>query len=348
LKEHSQIAAQVQRWSAAGLIDAQAAERILAFEAGQERKATLRWPVFLAMIFGGMLLAAGVTLFVAAHWSELSPALRFSLMIVLAGLFHISGALLAERFSALATTLHGVGTATLGAAIFLTAQIFNLHENWATGILLWSLGAAAGYALLRDWVQATFLAILAPAWLISQWEITTEWRAGGGRLFSVGLILTAICYLSARIGEQTGTARRALAAIGTIAFVSCTITASIIALEGRISWRYHNSEALTSGILLLGWTVAVGTAGIGLVLTPASRLGKCLMDWLDLWLRAGRELCARGGGQLAKSGSDRDAVHSLRGWFGGPGGVGTLREKKRTAKFRNLLLCDFRFVFLFR
>jgi uncharacterized membrane protein len=162
VKRISQLEARVQQWAEAGLIDAQAAGSILAFEASQERRASLRSPVFLAMIFGGILFAAGVILFVAAHWDELSPGMRFSLLVLMVGLLHLGAAMLPGPFPALSSTLHALGTVTLGSAIFLTAQVFNLHENWATGILLWTLGAASGYILLRDWTQAALLAFLAP------------------------------------------------------------------------------------------------------------------------------------------------------------------------------------------
>src|SRR5579863_2876803 len=163
LKNKSKLDEQVGRWIEAGLIDAPTASRIVAFESGQERRATLRWPVYLALAFGGMLFAAGVTLFVAAHWANLSPTERFSLVLLIGAVFHGAGAFASSRFPPLSTTLHGIGTATLGAAIFLTGQIFNLRENWATGILLWAIGAACGYLIERDWVQAAFLALLTPA-----------------------------------------------------------------------------------------------------------------------------------------------------------------------------------------
>jgi hypothetical protein len=257
VNQRTQLEARVQRWTEAGLIDAQAGERILAFEAAQERGATLRWPVLLAMVFGGILFAAGVTLFVAAHWSQLSPAMRFSLVLLMTGLLHIAGAVLADRFPALSTTLHALGTVTLGASIFLTAQIFNLHENWATGVLLWTIGAAGGYVLLRDWIQAAALALLAPAWLISQWTITTEWHSGGGRPLALGLVLTALCYLSARIGEQENTARRTLVWIGAIALLPCVGMAVAIAIEEGYSLGRERSP-LSFAALLVGWAVALG------------------------------------------------------------------------------------------
>jgi Predicted membrane protein (DUF2157) len=213
--------------------------------------------VLLAMIFGGILSAAGVTLFVAAHWSELSPTVRFSLMILMTGVFHIGGAVVADRFPALSTTLHAVGTATLGAAIFLTAQVFNLHENWATGVLLWAAGAAFGYVLLRDWSQAALLALLTPAWLISQWTITTEWHAGGDRPLALGLVLTAFCYLSARIGEQENMARRTLVWIGGIALLPCVGIAIAMASTEASPYLYRESSPLPFATLLAGWTVAL-------------------------------------------------------------------------------------------
>ncbi len=179
-------------------------------------------------------------------------------MLLMTGGFHIGGAVFTDRFPPLSTTLHALGTATLGAAIFLTGQIFNLHENWATGVLLWAIGAACGYALLRDWIQAALLALLAPAWLISQWTITTEWRSGGDRLLAVGLILTAICYLSARIGDQDSIARRTLVWIGGIALLPCVGTALLIAIQEKVSIQFEQHPTLNVVVLLMGWTIALG------------------------------------------------------------------------------------------
>ena len=109
MNQRSQLETRVHRWIDAGLIDAKTGDGILAFEAGQERHANLRWPVFLAMVFGGILLAAGIMLFVAAHWSELSPAIRFSLVLLMTAVFHFGGALLTSRFPPLSTTLHALG-----------------------------------------------------------------------------------------------------------------------------------------------------------------------------------------------------------------------------------------------
>jgi uncharacterized membrane protein len=124
----------------------------------------LRWPILIAVAFGAIMLAAGVLLFVSAHWDELSPAGRFSLVLFLVSIFHVAGALVSNRLPPLATALHGVGTIACGAGIFLAAQIFNLQEHWPGGIMLWVLGAWIGWGLRRDWVQAGLVAVLTPAW----------------------------------------------------------------------------------------------------------------------------------------------------------------------------------------
>jgi len=82
----------------------------------------------IATAFGGLLLAAGILLSVAAHWDSLSPAWRFGLVLALVAVMHVAGVFTAERFRALSTTLHAVGTICLGAGIFLTGQIFHLKK----------------------------------------------------------------------------------------------------------------------------------------------------------------------------------------------------------------------------
>jgi hypothetical protein len=251
VKERTQLEARIHRWVDAGLIDAHAGERIRAFESGEERKATLRWPVFLAMAFGGILFAAGTTLFVAAHWAEMSLGLRFSVVLLMVAILHGGGASVSERLPAFSTTLHALGTVSLGAAIFLTGQIFNLHENWAPGILLWAIGAAVGVILLRDWLQTAFVALLVPAWLISQWGLSTDWNWGSRKPVAVGLVLAALTYVSARIGEQQNYARRTLVWVGGIALLPCAgVAIAMVAdlnLANCYEGRYYRQIAPRKG-----------------------------------------------------------------------------------------------------
>ena len=94
------------RWTEAGVLDAATADRVRAYEAGHASPAHLRWPIMLASAFGALMLGAGVLLFVSSHWDALSPAARFGFVLALVAIFHIAGALSADRFPTVSASLH--------------------------------------------------------------------------------------------------------------------------------------------------------------------------------------------------------------------------------------------------
>src|SRR5258708_27640839 len=129
---------QLQRWVEAGLLDSQSAERIRSFETSHESPG-MRWPVVFAIAFGSIMVAAGILLFVAAHWDDLSPTQRFLLVLAMISGFHLAAGALMPRLRALGLALHAVGTVALGSGIFLAGQIFNLQEHWPSCLLLCSI-----------------------------------------------------------------------------------------------------------------------------------------------------------------------------------------------------------------
>jgi len=239
----------LERWRGAGLVDTAAAERIEAFEAARDDQPRLRWPVFIAIIFGALLLGSGVLLFVSSHWDELSPFARFSLVVILVTVFHVVGAVFSERFPAFALAMHGLGTAALGAGIFLAAQIFNLEEHWPGGIMLWALGAWIAWWLRRDWLQAGFAALLTPAWLASEWIDATNRYYQSDYLLAQGIFLLAITYMSALYGEHREGYRRVLVWIGGIALIPSAIAV--------VPW-YHYGTPLPRHLVILGVVLGFG------------------------------------------------------------------------------------------
>jgi uncharacterized membrane protein len=242
----------LERWAKAGLIEAPTAERVRAYERDQDKARGLRWPIVIAIAFGGLLLAAGILLFVAAHWDKLSPAQRFAIVLALVGVLHVAGAIAATRFDVLSTALHAVGTICLGAGIFLTGQIFHLQEHWPGGVMLWAMGAWVAWALLRDWPQAALAAILTPAWIGGEWSEATRRWVGSDTILYAGLLLLAITYLTARLQAQATPVRKTLVWIGGLTLVP----AAALVIESGV-FGYGRSLPLPLDYYLLGWAAAL-------------------------------------------------------------------------------------------
>jgi uncharacterized membrane protein len=289
------LAEQLRRWRQAGLIDAPTAEAIAAFEArpgtsqAAEAPPGRSWslPERLFLALGGVLLAAGLLLFISAHWPGISPAGRFALVLSLVVALHALGAQAGRRASpALASTLHGVGTVAFGAGIYLTGQIFHLAAHWPRGLLLWGLGAGAGWCLLRQWPQLALLAILLPAWLAAEWLNLSDHLlqgplfaamhgAGQGhaaiemlltQVLAGGVLLLSLAWLGAAHGLRTSAARRVLVGLGGLALGPASVAWAITTGDTPASPASLSGAVIR--LLASGWVVALG--------------GPLLLSW---WLR---------------------------------------------------------------
>ena len=123
------------------------------------------------------------------------------MLAVLAAL-HLGAVWSSERFPAMATVLHGVGTVGAGAAIALVGQIFNMQEHWPAAILLWGLCAAAGWRFLGDQFQQVLFLLLVPAWIISEWSYWAS-NFGGFDVYIARIIaVVAAVYVTAFIHSK--------------------------------------------------------------------------------------------------------------------------------------------------
>jgi uncharacterized membrane protein len=250
------LESQLNRWQAAGVIDSVTATRIrayeTAFQSDQKKPAGLRWQGIVALTLGAILLACGVVLFVNAHWDEIGPFARFTLVLSMISVFHLGGAICRTSFRGLSTTLHAVGTISTGAAIALVGQIFNIQEHWPAAILLWAIAALAGWALLRDEAQQTLTVLLFPAWLFCEWSYYAGNHHGGGvylaRMIGVWAILYLTFWLSSRRKVVWGLCFTA----GTIGL----IVAHVILLSG-FEWSYGSYPFLAVKTRIWGWLLIV-------------------------------------------------------------------------------------------
>jgi uncharacterized membrane protein len=239
----------IKRWTAAGLLDEVSAARIVEWEAVQERSSrSFRWPTILALVFGVILLAAGVLLFVNAHWDQLSSSERLSLVVLMVAGFHVAGALMAARFEALSIALHTAGTFALGAGIALTGQIYHLSEHWPAAILLWAIGASAAWLLLRQWPQAALAAILIPCWACNEWlyRMTAD-GVSFEEPVAVGLCMLSLAYLTGLRSSSDGPLRKALAWMGGLALLPSAFSIAAMSWDKLPGWQMQ----------WVGWSIAL-------------------------------------------------------------------------------------------
>ncbi len=222
----------LNRWRSAGVLEGEAAERIRAWESEQKRPAGLRWQGVVALVLGGILLACGVVLFVSAHWDDIGPGVRFGLVVAMVAVFHLGGGIARDKFHGLSTALHAVGTVSMGAAIALVGQIFNIQEHWPAAILLWAIGALAGWALLHDEAQQTLTLLLFPAWILSELEFYTNRDVGQTAYLGRFLLVWAILYLTVFLNSRRKVVQGILFAVAAIA----AIVGTVLMCEGWQSW----------------------------------------------------------------------------------------------------------------
>jgi uncharacterized membrane protein len=224
----------LSRWQSAGVLDAGAADRIRAYEHDQKKPAGMRWEVLAALILGAILLACGVALFVSAHWDDLWPGARFSLVMAMVAVFHVGGALTRENFKPLSMSLHAVGTLATGAAIAVVGQIFNIEEHWPAAVLMWAVAAAAGWLLLRDQPQQLLTLLLFPAWMLCELVYYTDRHIGQLTYIGRFLFVWSILYVTFFVSSRRAAVRWILFSAGAVA----SIVGTVFMLEGWRSWGY--------------------------------------------------------------------------------------------------------------
>lgn len=244
----------LERWTAAEVIDAGTAERIRRFEAESRRNSDFL--VRIALALGGIMVAAGVLLFVAAHWDALSPSQRFTLVLAMTAVFHVAGAAFAERMRTLSVAMHAIGTIALGGGIFLAAQIFNLEEHWPGGFMLWSIGAVAAWLILRHSVQAVMAALLVPIWLGGEWIVRAGDNPGTGTVLAGFAGMLALTYLTVPASGFRDAFRKSLHVIGGVAFIPACIT--LIVMRGEEHYWNSYRPHLTTSMMFSGWLLALG------------------------------------------------------------------------------------------
>ena len=191
-------------------------------------------------------------------WLEHSPSVRFATLLLAVAALHLIGSAIGRAVPFAGSTFHAVGTIAFGGAIFLTAQTFNLDQRWSIGMLLWVIGAWAAWRLVDDDAQVYLVALLTPAWLVSEWLVMTESASVAGQpLLSAGLTLLAFAYFTAPQSTRLFARGHVLRVIGGLAILPA-ISSVWIAGRSPVAARSGDLEPLSFESALLGWAVALG------------------------------------------------------------------------------------------
>jgi uncharacterized membrane protein len=142
-----------------------------------------------------------------------------------------------------------VGTIAAGAAVFLVGQIFNIQEDWAGGVLLWALCAAAGWLLLRDQGQQTITLLLVPAWVLSEWWYrTSQFRWAGAYQLRMVAVFAAL-YVTVFLGSR----KKFVATVCFLAGAIALLISIPLLTDGSIGEMWHEAPALPLAMRAAGW-----------------------------------------------------------------------------------------------
>jgi uncharacterized membrane protein len=141
---------------------------------------------FLAIvsIIGAVLIAAGITLLIAAHWNEIPRGVKIATGLLLMLGFHAGGWWLREgggdasspassatgasqlrgKYRKTGEALHLIGSCLFLANIALIGQIYNIVSRPPNAFLLWWIGIAALPWLLRSKAQHVLLLMAFGIW----------------------------------------------------------------------------------------------------------------------------------------------------------------------------------------
>ena len=189
---------EIAGWRSDGLVTDEAATAIRSrYVAG--RRLSL---ITVVVSLGAAFVSVGVIWLVAANLDQLSPLVRFALVVMLWLGLVIAAELLAERHTGeQASPLVGgarlLGTAAFGAVIFQAAQSLQVPAYSASLIGWWALGALL-YAYAVDGVAPLILGVLTAAvWFA--WQSAAA--ADGVRGFALALLLGAVVATATAVGH---------------------------------------------------------------------------------------------------------------------------------------------------
>jgi len=167
---------ETREWVNQDVITEEQRDEILSRYEGEDRSRAVR----VILLLGAVMVGLGALLFVGANWSAIPVAGRMLLLVGLTTTAYYSGwSVKYERdgWNKVGDALLFIGSLSVGATLFLTAQTFNVEANVHWLLLLWLVAVApASYAVESK--PTLLLSMVLLGWWSGSY-------VGGGSLFDV-------------------------------------------------------------------------------------------------------------------------------------------------------------------
>jgi uncharacterized membrane protein len=237
---------------------------------------------FLAIvsIIGAVLIAAGITLLIAAHWNEIPRGIKIAAGLLLMLGFHAGGWWLREvqgKYRKTGEVLHLIGSLLFLGNIALIGQIYNIVSRPPNTFLLWWIGIAALPWLLRSAAQFALLLLAIGIWFgveindaTSLIRFDDEQQVLAYAL--LGLVFTGFGFLLRRSANKDFSV--VAETFGLLAF---TLFSYPLTWSGFLSWGYRHAE-------LNPWLLpALGTFAVLLIALGCRNLTTLPPQWRVTW-----------------------------------------------------------------
>lgn len=264
------LEADLVKWVAAGVISLDVAQSIRKARFGEE--AASRLPAIFAML-GALMLAAGVSAFVAANWQEIPRLVRLvGILAIIAGCFF--PALLLERRGMPngADAVITFATLCFGAGIALVGQMYHLPADWPAGAMLVAIGGLVAAALTGKNGPLVIAFVAMTSWSCGRFD-AWQWReihwsflllfvpgfvlalGRENRLLAHAAILALSVWLATLLVPQAGNKYFYNLVDGGLAFSAAYIAIGLLALRG--SWPVVLQALLPWGAWIFGTLLCV-------------------------------------------------------------------------------------------
>ena len=271
---------ELEQLEVAGLITAEQNEQISAFF--NLRKDPNKFLSVIAML-GACLVLGGICLWIGANWDPIPDWFKLGGGLVLMVASHVAGYKLKQvqgKYLKTAEACHLLGSGLWLGNICLVGQIFHVHAETSSGLLLWLVGIGPMPFLLKSRVQFILAIVGALVWFGLKINESSDWTGFARDPYQVFLYsLLGLLYLGS--GYLLRNSRYAMFAsdaerVGLAMFLLGAFPASWELIHD--DWMSHNVGEFPWRFLLFAM-VSTGTVVLGAL--QLKEWGK----WNRVWVR---------------------------------------------------------------